>query len=172
MIILIDTREQSPLTFPPSVGIFTQRVALPTGDYSLGGFAQRVAVERKSCADAIASVRSGRKRFAREWERMAEIVAAGGFAAVLIECSRDAFVGACEARGKEAAGVLGTYKSWSDRHNVPVVFAPGRQAAAAWLVDFLREAHEELSSAMAPEEPPSCQSNFSRRKPPGGVIGR
>ncbi|HEY1192336.1 MAG TPA: hypothetical protein VGE74_32230, partial [Gemmata sp.] len=59
--ILIDTREQQPYTFAgfradkrdgggPLV-VDTETVGLSSGDYSLAGYADRIAVERKSLND-------------------------------------------------------------------------------------------------------------------------
>ena len=66
-ILLIDTREQAPLsftTFPSEVS------TLPTGDYSVRGLEDTIAVERKSVSDLIGSLTSGRERFQREVQRM------------------------------------------------------------------------------------------------------
>jgi ERCC4-type nuclease len=46
--ILIDTREQRPLDFGSQL---TRRATLATGDYSVEGLADSVAIERKSLAD-------------------------------------------------------------------------------------------------------------------------
>jgi ERCC4-type nuclease len=87
-VILIDTREQLPFTFGTiplagggTVRVCTQRLALPSGDYSLDGYASAVAVERKSVADLYHTVGQGRDRFVRELERLAEMA----FAAVVVE---------------------------------------------------------------------------------------
>jgi ERCC4-type nuclease len=47
MKILIDTREQIPFNFS-RYGVQTETDALPVGDYSIPGFEDRVAIERKS----------------------------------------------------------------------------------------------------------------------------
>lgn len=90
--VLIDTREQTPFTFDDTIpadqefggGIWrvnVERVALPSGDYSLDGWAAAVACERKSKADLFGTVGQGRERFVRELERLAEMT----FAAVVVE---------------------------------------------------------------------------------------
>lgn len=65
--ILIDTREQTPLLFDAP----TRRATLQTGDYSLSGFSDRVAIERKSLPDLVHTVIHERERFERELERAA-----------------------------------------------------------------------------------------------------
>jgi ERCC4-type nuclease len=46
-------------------------VTLPTGDYSLEGYADRVAVERKTLADLYTTLGQGRERFECELQRLA-----------------------------------------------------------------------------------------------------
>lgn len=89
--VVIDTREQlgytfdgiladardggGPLTVSTAVG------TLPSGDYSLDGYAERVAVERKSLADLFHTIGQDRDRFERELVRLAAME----FAAVVVE---------------------------------------------------------------------------------------
>jgi hypothetical protein len=76
-----------------------QRVTLATGDYSLPGLEQWVAIERKSCQDLIGTLLGGRRdsvgehvsnseRFRRELERM-RAMPAGSFRCVVVEAARD-----------------------------------------------------------------------------------
>lgn len=69
MVIKVDTREQLPYRFDKDqVELVTG--ALPAGDYSLPGFEDRVAVERKSLDDLISCLmNSNRDRFERELQR-------------------------------------------------------------------------------------------------------
>lgn len=89
--IIVDTREQFPYHFTgfradtrqryrPLV-IPVKRAALKSGDYSIDGFEDRVAVERKSLSDLYGSIGGERDRFQREFERLAEYE----YAAVVIE---------------------------------------------------------------------------------------
>jgi ERCC4-type nuclease len=64
--IIIDTREQTPWTFP--AGHPTVRAKLEYGDYSLEGYQHQFAIERKSLADYVGSITQGRERFMREIE--------------------------------------------------------------------------------------------------------
>lgn len=66
--ITIDTREQTPWSFP--VEVATVRVGtLKTGDYALTGD-DGFAVERKSLDDFVGTISTGWERFKRELERM------------------------------------------------------------------------------------------------------
>lgn len=89
--VVIDTREQRPFTFAdlradakqgrrPLV-VRTQVGTLGQGDYALLGYESMVAVERKSHADLVGTLSSGRDRFERELERLAGLL----WAAVVVE---------------------------------------------------------------------------------------
>lgn len=80
--LLIDNREQQPYAFAglradmrqgggPLV-IETKTMCLQSGDYSLEGYEDRVAVERKSLNDLFHTLSQGRDRFERELARLNE----------------------------------------------------------------------------------------------------
>ena len=67
--ILIDSREQNPHTFQ-GYEVEVESAALPVGDYSLPGFTDIVAIERKSLEDMVSCLMgSNRERFERELAR-------------------------------------------------------------------------------------------------------
>lgn len=116
--IIVDTREQRPYEFPNS-----SRGTLRAGDYSLRGYEDRVAVERKSLADAYNSVGRHRARFRREWLRLTELE----FAAVVIEASLPQLITSPPFRsGMHPRAVVSTYLGWSVEFRVPVYFAGDR----------------------------------------------
>ena len=65
--LLVDTREQTPLTFEH---LQSAPATLQSGDYSVKGLEDVFAVERKSLADLVGSLKSGRDRFLRELHRL------------------------------------------------------------------------------------------------------
>jgi DNA excision repair protein ERCC-4 len=68
-MILIDSREQHPYLFD-NKDLNTQVAALPIGDYSIQGFQDRVAVERKTLDDLVGClVGKNRDRFERELQK-------------------------------------------------------------------------------------------------------
>ncbi len=75
MKIVRDSREQSPFHFEDARfdGVEVIEGTLTTGDYSIAGLESRVAVERKSLADFIGSISTGRERFEREVDQGARI---------------------------------------------------------------------------------------------------
>jgi len=64
---LIDTREQTPLTLSP---LRTSPATLVTGDYSVRGLTNVIAVERKSMQDLLMCIGRERERFEREIQRL------------------------------------------------------------------------------------------------------
>lgn len=64
--IIVDSREQLPYDFP---GEDTRVEKLDVGDYSLEGFQNRFAVERKTLDDLASSVGTDRLRFENEIRR-------------------------------------------------------------------------------------------------------
>lgn len=89
--LLVDTREQQPFSFTglrcdadkgnrPLVVPVEWR-GLPTGDYSIDGLVDQVAIERKSRDDLYSTIIGDRDRFIRELERLAAMQ----FAAVVVE---------------------------------------------------------------------------------------
>lgn len=68
--IIQDSREQLAYPFTgPRYDCTVEVGALATGDYSLAGFEDRIAVERKSLDDLIGCLTKGRERFERELAR-------------------------------------------------------------------------------------------------------
>jgi len=66
-LLIVDTREQAPLF---GVEEWCIRKALKQGDYSVVGFEDKVAIERKNISDLLSSLGTGRKRFEKELERL------------------------------------------------------------------------------------------------------
>jgi len=69
LTIIIDTREQAPYQFS-RWPVTVHRAGLPTGDYSIPGFEDKAAVERKSLDDLVGCLMGeNRHRFERELSR-------------------------------------------------------------------------------------------------------
>lgn len=134
--IVIDTREQEPLVF--------ERLAvaggtLYAGDYSVSGGEHLFSVERKSIADLVGSVTSGRERFERELVRLRGY----RFKRLLIvgtvgEIMRH------EYKSKALpSSVLHSISAFEVRYDVPVVWAAtasdGGRKVEGWATWFARE---------------------------------
>jgi ERCC4-type nuclease len=65
MKIIVDSREQLPFGFS-RYDVETEVKGLPVGDYSIPGFEDKAAVERKSIEDLVGCLKNrGRDRFER-----------------------------------------------------------------------------------------------------------
>ena len=155
------------------------RRALPCGDYG-GSFDGRLvaSVERKSLADLVASLTSGKLRYA-----LAEMAALPR-AAVVVEDRYSAIFKLDRVRPALVAdGLAEVQIRWP---NVPIVFCETRQLAEEWTYRFLAAARawaetEEaaLDAACPPPEPRPSGSRVStwrpprpRRRPPRSAPGR
>ena len=65
-----------------------QKATLGSGDYSISGLTDRVAVERKSLEDLYSTLTFGRDRFVRELQRLASF----DYSAVVVEASLEAII--------------------------------------------------------------------------------
>lgn len=131
--IVVDTREQTPLTFPANVP--TIRAGLRTGDYSIAGCEDVFTIERKSLSDLVHTIIHDRARFERELERMRTF----DFRRVVCTASIDAV-----RRGKyphsmaNPKAVVASIAAFEVRYNVPFVFAGSSDEAGRRIVEWAR----------------------------------
>jgi len=138
--VVIDTREQEPYTFDPERVVET-RGALRAGDYSLVGFEDRVAVERKSLDDFVSTVIRDRERFRRELDRLHELEAA----CVVVEGNVSDVLRGSFSSGAHPRSVLGAAISIVVDHEIPVYFCSDRQAARLFVEGFLLRFHRKAT---------------------------
>ncbi len=135
--ILIDSREQAPLTFP---GFPTERATLCTADYSCicDGVDLRdvVAIERKSVSDLLGCVGSQRQRFERELCRLAQL----RFRALVIEATLNEVVAGTVGRRLTSRQVVGSILAWTFKYGVAPIFAGDRTNAAVVVATLLHHA--------------------------------
>lgn len=130
LCIIQDTREQAPYTFacitpPPLVEVAT----LTSGDYSIKGLEDHIAIERKSLIDLFGTVGRGRDRFERELERLAKM----RFAAVVIEADLHIIATRPPARSKlHPKVVVRSIAAWSRRYGVHFHDRRNRALAEKW----------------------------------------
>jgi ERCC4-type nuclease len=138
--VVVDSREQEPYGFDPQK-FAAIRKALPAGDYSLDGLEDRVAVERKSLADFVATVIRSRKRFHRELQKLAAYDAA----CVVVECNfRDLVDGRYRSDAHPHA-LIATVASIVVDFGVPVYFCSDRQAACRFVEEYLTRFHRRIA---------------------------
>lgn len=130
-VVAVDTREQKPFDL---LGFAVMRKTLTTGDYSIVGYEDRVAVERKSYDDAWGSMSGGRARFERCVERLSRIERP----AIVIEASITRLAEQhplVERVGP--ASVVGGFISYAAHYRIPVFFADDRVRAERVTLRFL-----------------------------------
>lgn len=129
---IVDTREQNPLEIP---WLQVERATLATGDYSVRGLENHVAIERKELSDLVACCGRERERFDREVQRLL----AFPVRALIIEASWDD-IEAGEWRSKLTPRQVGSSLiSWQVR-GLPVILADHRDRAARIVASMLRRA--------------------------------
>jgi DNA excision repair protein ERCC-4 len=128
--IIVDTREQTPLCFTRLESI---PGTLTSGDYSIAGLEELFAIERKSVSDLVGCCAgSNRERFERELHRLRGF----RFARILVVGDPDEITeGRYHSRIKPQS-VWGTLHAFEARYNLPVVFQPNPEIAAAWVEDL------------------------------------
>lgn len=123
MNILRDDREKTPWDLP---GVEVEEARLDTGDYTVEGFKDRFAVERKSVNDLATSVGSERNRFEAEVRRaqsMDEFT-------VIIEGTRAEVDNHQYYSQIHPNAVLGTVDKWPQKYDVlDFIWAGGRERA-------------------------------------------
>lgn len=123
-VIVIDTREQTPLVFDEDTPTTTG--TLETGDYSVAGLEWLVAIERKSIADLTGSLTAGRERFERELCRLRGY----RFRRLLVEGTAADVDEHLYRSQITPAAIWGALASYEVRYDLPFVFAGDRQRAA------------------------------------------
>ncbi len=135
--IIIDTREQSAFGFRdikadrkegggPLV-LKTKRKALKTGDYSIEGIDDRVAVERKSLEDLFGCVGSDRDRFERQLDRLNKLETA----ALVVEADWNRIFKGCERSKLPPKAVFRSVIAWQQDYFPKVHWwmMPGKRSA-------------------------------------------
>lgn len=116
--IITDTREQKAYKFPES----TER-ALDTGDYSLEGLEDRVAVERKTRNDLLGCIGQERERFERELERLSSF----DLAVIMVEANFRDMLNLPNWSELTKSQVFGSLLSWIPKYGVVFFFAGSRK---------------------------------------------
>jgi ERCC4-type nuclease len=135
--LIVDTREQTPLTFRHLESV---RGTLQSGDYSVAGLEESFAVERKSVADLVGSLTRGRERFMRELHRLR------GFSnAYLLIVGREVELYTLAAQGRaNVAQILHSLLAVQSRYGVHVLWVDSADDAAllveSWAFCAYREA--------------------------------
>lgn len=135
MRIVVDSREKAPFQFlDAGADIEVVPGSLQTGDYSVRGFENEVACERKELSDLVGCLGSDRERFLREIAR-----ARGMRFVVVVEA---AYADLAEGRYRSKlhpASACASVAAIQARYGVPFMFAGSRDAAERFVATFLRQ---------------------------------
>jgi len=142
--IVVDTREQEPYTFPVD-GITTIRRKLEAGDYSLEGYEDRVAVERKSLDDFVSTVIRHRRRFHAELRIMQQME----MACVVVEAGLDDVLMGRFTPDAHPNSVFGAAISIIVDFGIPVFFCSDRQIACRFVEAYLRRYQDKMDRVHA-----------------------
>lgn len=137
IVVAIDTREQKPYRFARF-----EVKTLASGDYSIVGLEERIAIERKTRQDAYASLGQGRARFERELQRLSHF----DYAAIVIETSLPGFLEAPAFSKMNPKAAAGSIAAWSVKYRVCVFFAgdrPHGNALTRQLLEKFRRYHHK-----------------------------
>ncbi|MBT3985504.1 hypothetical protein HOD38_05105 [archaeon] len=135
MHLVVDSREQKPYSrdiFEP-LGMVSTTKTLKTGDYSILGREDEVAIERKSLQDLIASITKNRGRFERELQRAQNMK----FFAVVIEANYQDIKYKKYESDIEPKCIFGTIFKWTVKYNVSFILAGNREGAALATIKML-----------------------------------
>jgi len=164
--IIVDSREQLAFTFSGRRYAETaiEVGTLDTGDYSLAGLTDKVAVERKSLADLVACLGHGRERFEKELQRAAALES---FAVVVEEAWADLAMGNYRSQLNPHSACQSVLALMA-RHRIPFLFAGSRSLAeyATWglLKQYLEGAHKRLNNIVKAHGE-ACKQQGLNRKP-------
>jgi ERCC4-type nuclease len=142
MQIIIDTREQLPYRFQtPAI-----RGTLATGDYSIAGLDDYIAIERKSLDDLIGCLCTGRQRFERELHRGKAL----DYFCVIVEATlADIAKGDYRSRMTPKAAIQ-SLMAFSVRYRLPVFFVESRNYGArvteSLLLKYAREVEQRAEA--------------------------
>ena len=150
--VVVDTREQAPWKFKnikgdksdsvrvktplgpkpsrlvvPTLIVSTTRKAMKTGDYSIEGLEDRVAIERKSLEDLFGCVGGDRNRFEKQLSRLNEME----FGAMVIEADWQRVLRGLPQSQLKPKTVLRSVIAWQMNYfpNIHWWFAPGVRLA-------------------------------------------
>lgn len=139
LVIVIDTREQTPWHFPPDV-CETCMFPLKAGDYALRGDSN-FSIERKSLDDFVGTVSSDWDRFLRELDRMK------GFPArvIIVENQYKEIINHGYSHPQVRPRFVIKRIAQLTMMGVSVLFADDRTMAAGLCYSILKRRHEELN---------------------------
>ncbi len=139
--IVADTRERdAAYSFENFPNVEVIEAALPTGDYSLSGFEDRVSLERKRTDDLIGCLSQDRARFEKELSRARNFEL---FAVIVEDSLPNIMAGRYRSQMKSTA-VIQSIAAFSVRYRVPFLFCGNRQGGELMVFSLLSKFAYEI----------------------------
>ncbi len=134
MRIVVDTREKKPYRFSGAI-----KKPLKVGDYSIEGYEDKVAIERKSLQDWVqCCIGKNRERLEREIERSKSL----NFFAIIIESDVESIWKARLWSKIPRSAIINTAIAWQVKHDIPIIFvsrrSDGKRAVETLLKSYLK----------------------------------
>lgn len=136
--LVVDTREQNALFIKPPKGLLLTRNTLAAGDYSIKGFENQVAIERKNLEDFYGSIGNGRSRFKKELEKLRDYY----WAALVIEGTEEQVLSGGYYSAMNPESIRGSIVSIEVRFRLGVYYAKDRRSAERWILDRLTKIYK------------------------------
>ena len=140
MIIIVDSREKNPLNFTVS----TEVAGLKTGDYSVKGVEDKIAIERKTINDLVGSLSTERERFQRELLRGKSLE----FFALVIETTFDQLIQGKYKSKMTPQAVAQSLFAFQVRYDLHIWLASNRRHAGYIVEGLLKWAVKEKDKAV------------------------
>lgn len=137
--IVVAKNEQQPLTFrqPDMEDVLAEPATLRTGDYSILGYEDRIAVERKHSLDEICSnIGKGRVRFEKELERAKNF---DRFYLLIEGNPADLLLGGWERSQLPTKSAFGSIAAWDMKNNLRYACCSSRIVAEMMIVHWFRK---------------------------------
>lgn len=129
--IICDTREKKPLDFGAGVDVVKRK--LDSGDYSIDGYENKIAIERKSLQDLVNTVTAGHERFRAEYLRMMKL----DFACVVVEARLSKLLAHGYHGKSDPLTILRICLTLILKYRIPILFVENREQAAFVVKEIL-----------------------------------
>jgi len=143
MRIAVDNREQLAYSFQ-GYDCTTEPTTLNVGDYSIVGFTDKIALERKSIDDLVGCLTSGRERFERELARSRSL----DRFCVLIEAAFEDLAKGIYRSAMKPHAACQSIIAWQIRYGVSFVFAGSRKTSEYYCFSYLQKYVYEIEERM------------------------
>ena len=134
-VLVQDTREQRPLFTETMEGLEVITDTLPHGDYSVRGFEDRFAIERKQMSDFYAYIGRERNRTTRKMEEFRQIISSGGWVGLVIESTESDLLSGYVMSKISPETARQALVSFEVRYGVHVFYSRSRGDISRWVLD-------------------------------------